>query len=262
LMCRKTWQRDCRRQGRSMHQVSHIGANRSEWHGPDLRRSIDFHAVLLAMAGHDLRQHLQIILSSYGWLSARATSDPERERIARGQNAVMQMADQLHQLFTALRIHQKASHIASVPVRLGPLFSGLGLDATRFAAERGVKLRVVPTRAVVASDPVLLGSIIGNLMRNAVKFTPSGGQVLLGCRRFGSVVRIEVHDTGIGIPAERLRNIFEAFHRLEPARSDGIGLGLFVVNRAAELLQHQIDVRSTVGRGSCFTISANASGQV
>jgi signal transduction histidine kinase len=115
---------------------------------------------------------------------------------------------------------------------------------------------------VVASDPVLLGSIIGNLTRNAVKFTPSGGQVLLGCRRYESVVRIEVHDTGIGIPPERLRNIFEAFHRLEPARSDGLGLGLFVVNRAAELLQHQIDVRSTVGRGSCFTISANASGPV
>jgi two-component system phosphate regulon sensor histidine kinase PhoR len=143
-------------------------------------------------------------------------------------------------------------------VRLGPLFSGLGQDATRFAAERGVQLRAVPTRAVVASDPVLLESIIGDLTRNAVKFTPSGGRVLLGCRRFGSVV----HDTGIGNPPERLRNIFEAFHRFEPARSDGLGLGLFVVNRAAELLQHQIDVRSTVGRGSCFTISANASGPV
>ena len=67
-----------------MRQASHIGANRSEWHDPDLRRSIDFHAVLLAMAGHDLRQHLQIILNSYGWLSTRATNNPERERIARG----------------------------------------------------------------------------------------------------------------------------------------------------------------------------------
>jgi two-component system, OmpR family, phosphate regulon sensor histidine kinase PhoR len=242
-----------------LHQASHIIANRREWPEPDLRRSIDFHAVLLAMAGHDLRQHLQIILNTYGWLSARATSDPERERIARGENAVMQMAEQLHQLVTALRIHQKTSRIASVPVRLGYLFSTLGQDATKFAAERGVELRVVPTRAVVASDPVLLGSIIGNLTRNALKFTPPGGRVLLGCRRFGSFVRIEVHDTGIGIPPERLRNIFEAFHRLEPTCSDGLGLGLFVANRAAGLLQHQIEVRSEVGRGSCFTILANAS---
>ncbi len=75
-----------------MHQAGHMGANRSERPDPDLRRSIDFHAVLLAMAGHDLRQHLQIILNSHGWLSARATNNPERERIARGQHAVMQMA--------------------------------------------------------------------------------------------------------------------------------------------------------------------------
>lgn len=242
-----------------MHQVNHVNANRRECPGPDLRRSIDFHAVLLAMAGHDLRQHLQTILNTYGWLSARATTDPERERIARGQNAVMEMAEQLHQLVTALRIHQKTSRIASVPVRLSYLFSTLCQDATKFAAERGVELRVVPTRAVVASDPVLLGSIIGNLTRNALKFTPPGGRVLLGCRRFGSFVRIEVHDTGIGIPPGRLRNIFEAFHRLEPTCSDGLGLGLFVANRAAKLLQHQIEVRSEVGRGSCFTILANAS---
>jgi light-regulated signal transduction histidine kinase (bacteriophytochrome) len=133
-----------------MHQVNHIGANRSEWHEPDLRRSIDFHAVLLAMAGHDLRQHLQIILNSYGWLSARATSYPERERIARGQNAVMQMAEQLHQLVTALRIHQKTSGMALVPVGLGSLFSTLGWDATRFAAERGVQLRVIDIVVPVA----------------------------------------------------------------------------------------------------------------
>jgi len=237
-----------------MHQASHIGANRSEWHDPDLRRSIEFHAVLLAMAGHDLRQHLQIILNSYGWLSARATNNPERERIARGQHAVMQMAEQLHQLVTALHIHQKTSQIAMVPVRLGRLFSIVGQETSKFAAERGVQLRVVPTRAMVASDPVLLRSAIGNLARNAVKYTAPGGQVLLGCRRFGTVV----HDTGVGIPSERLRKIFEAFSRLEPTQSEGLGLGLFVVSRAAELLRHKIEVRSTVGRGSCFAVLANA----
>lgn len=67
-----------------------------------------------------------------------------------------------------------------------------------------------------------------------------------------------MHDTGIGIPAGQLRNIFEAFHRLEVAQSDGLGLGLFVVSRAVELLQHQLEVRSIVGRGSCFAALANA----
>src|SRR6476620_8902605 len=116
---------------------SHIGANRSEWHDPDLRRSIDFHAVLLAMAGHDLRQHLQIILNSYGWLSERATNNPERERIARGQHAVMQMAEQLHQLVTALHIHHKTSQIAMVPVRLGHLFSIVGQETANLLRSEG-----------------------------------------------------------------------------------------------------------------------------
>ncbi len=105
-----------------MHEVSQIGANQGEWHDRDLRRSIDFHALLLAMAGHDLRQNLQIILSTYGWLSARAASDVERECIASGQHAVMQMAEQLHQLVTALHIHQNSSQIALIPGRPGPCF--------------------------------------------------------------------------------------------------------------------------------------------
>ena len=243
-----------------MKQVNQADARRCEWLEQNLRRSIDFHALLLAMAGHDLRQNLQIIVHTYGRLASCATSGPERECIARGQRAVMQMAEQLHQLVTASQIHQKTSEIALAPVRLSSLLSAIDKDTNRFASEQGVQLRVVPTRAVVASDPVLLGSVIGNLTRNAVKFTGAGGKVVLGCRRFGPVVRIEVHDTGTGIPSQRLRDIFEAFHRLEPLRSDGLGLGLYVVKRAAELLQHQIEVRSTVGRGSCFTVLANASG--
>ena len=243
-----------------MKQVNQADARRCEWLEQNLRRSIDFHALLLAMAGHDLRQNLQIILHTYGRLASCATSGPEREYIARGQRAVMQMAEQLHQLVTASQIYQKTSEIALAPVRLSSLLSTIDKDTNRFASEQGVQLRVVPTRAVVASDPVLLGSVIGNLTRNAVKFTGAGGKVVLGCRRFGPVVRIEVHDTGTGIPSQRLRDIFEAFHRLEPLRSDGLGLGLYVVKRAAELLQHQIEVRSTVGRGSCFTVLANASG--
>jgi two-component system phosphate regulon sensor histidine kinase PhoR len=238
-----------------MHHVTQISAGRRQ-HDQDLRRSVDFHAVLLAMAGHDLRQHLQIILSSYHFLLARTTDDIDRKRIALGEHAVMQIAEQMHQIVTALHIHQKSSQLLLVPVQLSSTFSAVQRDVEEIACERGVQLRVVQTQAVVASEPVLLSSIISNLVRNAVKFTKSGGRVLVGCRRIGSSIRIEVHDTGIGIAPRHLENIFEAFHRLEPARSNGLGLGLFVVNRAAELLQHQIEVRSIVGRGSCFALTA------
>ena len=245
-------------QAEHMHYANPVSTGQRQRHEHDLRRSAEFHAVLLAMAGHDVRQHLQIILSTFGWLSARTADDVDRERIARGQHAVTQIAEQLHQLVTALHIHQKSSQLVLVPVRLSSLFSTVQRDVSEFASEKGIQLRVVQTQAVVASEPVLLGSIMSNLARNAVKFTEEGGQVLLGCRRHGSRIRIEVHDTGVGMAPKQLENIFEAFHRLEPARSDGLGLGLFVVNRAAELLQHEIEVRSTVGRGSCFTLVANA----
>ena len=239
-----------------MRHDNRIRVDRRQGHEQDLRRSADFHAVLLAMAGHDLRQHLQIILSTYHSLLAHTTDDLDRKRIARGEHAVMQIAEQLHQIVTALHIHQKSSQLLLVPVRLSTVFSAVRRDVAELAAENGVQLHVVQTRAVVASEPVLLASIISNLVRNAVKFTKKGGRVLLGCRH-GRSIRIEVHDTGVGMAPQHLENIFEAFYRLEPARSDGLGLGLFVANRAAELLQHEIEVRSIVGRGSSFTIKAD-----
>jgi two-component system, OmpR family, phosphate regulon sensor histidine kinase PhoR len=241
-----------------MRQVIRIGVNQGDWQEHDFRRTVNFHAVLLAIAGHDLRQHLQVILNTYGWLSDHVTSYLERERIERGQRAVAQMADELQQLITALRIHHKTGRIDLVPVWLGPLFSDLSQEAGELALQRGVQLRVLPTRAVVASDPVLLKSVIGNLVRNAVKFTAPGGRVLLGCRCRGRSICIEVHDTGIGISSARLQKIFEAFYRIDATEMNGLGLGLFVVSRAIELLQHRIEVQSTVGRGSCFSILMNA----
>lgn len=236
----------------------HAVPNERESSGDDCQRNADFNAVLLAMAGHDLRQHLQVIVSSYGFLAGRVGGDRERKYIELGQRAAAQMAEQMGQLVTALHIHQKTGRIDWVPVRLGPLFSMIDRGTGEFALQRGVEFRTVPTRAVAASDPVLLGSILGNLVQNAVKFTPPGGRVLLGCRRRGRTLRIEVRDNGIGIPSERLQDIFEAFHRLDPARSGGLGLGLSVVGRAVELLEHHLEVTSAVGRGSCFTIVADA----
>lgn len=241
-----------------MHVGNQICVNWRELPGQEFERS-DFHAVLLAMAGHDLRQHLQVILDTCLWLSARITNAPTRKRIERSEHAVARMAELLRQLTNTLHMHQRTGRIDMAPVGLGPLLSTLGQDATELALQQRVRLSVVPTRAVVLSDPVLLESAVGNLLQNALKSTGPGGRVLLGCRRCGPVVRIEVHDTGIGIPSSRLEEIFEPFHRLCPTQSGGLGLGLFIVSRAVELLQHQIEVQSAVGRGSRFTILARLS---
>ena len=124
------------------------------------------------------------------------------------------------------------------------------------AAAHGLGWRVVPSSLSVRSDPRLLEQMIRNLLSNAVKYT-NKGKILLGCRRRGDKLRIEVWDTGIGIPEEQLQAIFEEFHQLDnPARerSKGLGLGLAIVERLADLLGHAVDVRSRPGKGSVFAV--------
>ena len=109
---------------------------------------------------------------------------------------------------------------------------------------------------MIMSQPVLLDGILRNLARNALDHTSAGGRVLVGCRRRAATVRIEVHDTGEGIPQDELQSIFEPFFRIDTARSEGLGLGLFIVRQAADCLGHWVEVRSTIGHGSCFSVVA------
>jgi signal transduction histidine kinase len=122
------------------------------------------------------------------------------------------------------------------------------LDAER----KGLRLKIVNCRAEVVSDPEFLGSILHNLVENAIKYTKSG-RILIGCRRRGGNLSIQVKDTGIGIPEELLGRIFDEYHQVTHG-SPGIGIGLFVVKRRADLLGHSVAVRSTPGKGSCFAV--------
>jgi CheY-like chemotaxis protein len=122
------------------------------------------------------------------------------------------------------------------------------------AAERGLKFRWMPCHVAVVSDPVLLRRIVQNFLSNALRYT-ARGRVLLGARRVGDAVRIEVHDTGPGLDAEQQRVIFEEFRRLERGASQGLGLGLAITERLAELLGHRLGLRSRVGVGSVFSVT-------
>ena len=95
-------------------------------------------------------------------------------------------------------------------------------------------------------------------MRNAAKYPEPGGCILVGCRRVRDGTRIDVYDTGVGIAPEYLPRIFDAFQRVDSTRADGLGIGLFVVRRAAQLLGHRIEVGSALGRGSRFSVIARA----
>jgi two-component system, OmpR family, phosphate regulon sensor histidine kinase PhoR len=222
----------------------------------DLQDASDFHAVLLAMAGHDLRQPLQVILSALSWLARRHIQDQEHEYIERGELAIAQLIAYLDHLVDALRVNERATGVEIVRVGLRSVLGDLCRDRADAAECKGIALRSCATGAAVMSDAVLLDAIVRNLIGNALKYTPAGGKILVGCRRHGPLVHIEVHDTGIGISRERLVRVFDAFHRVDSTRSDGLGLGLFIVRRAAGLVGHRIEVRSAPGRGSCFSVVA------
>jgi two-component system, OmpR family, phosphate regulon sensor histidine kinase PhoR len=239
-----------------MNSFQHYTAAAAGQRAFDLQRASDFQATLLGMAGHDLRQPLQVIQSAYEWLGTRISVASEKARIQRGERAIARLTQQLDRLVGALRLYEQTRTIEVSPVALAPLFWRIAAENHDAAAEKGVELRVSQTAAAVMSNAVLLDSVLLNLVRNAVKYTEPGGRILIGCRRSGADVRIDVLDIGIGMAPEHLPRIFEAFQRLDSTRSDGLGIGLFVVRRAVGLLGHRIEVHSTVGRGSRFSVLA------
>lgn len=236
------------------YSAAHAGAARTL----DLQRASDFQAALLGMAGHDLRQPLQVIQSAYEWLGSKIADTSERARLERGERAIARLTEQLDRLVGALRLYEHTKTMELSSVALAPLLWRIASETEEAAREKGVELRVCATRATVMSNSVLLDGILRNLVRNAVKYTEPGGRILLGCRRAGADIRIDVYDTGIGMAPEHLPRIFEAFQRLDSTRADGLGLGLFVVRRAVELLGHRVEVRSTVSRGSRFSVFARS----
>ncbi|MGE8480181.1 MAG: NahK/ErcS family hybrid sensor histidine kinase/response regulator [Pseudomonas shirazensis] len=139
---------------------------------------------------------------------------------------------------------------------LSDLLDNLAAEHATVAASEGLRLDYVPSRLRVRSDMQLLARILRNLLSNAVRYTPSG-RIVLGCRRRGDKVLIEVWDTGIGIAADKCREVFQEFKRGEAQRPDqdrGLGLGLAIVDKIAGILGHPIQLRSVPGKGSVFSV--------
>jgi two-component system phosphate regulon sensor histidine kinase PhoR len=217
-----------------------------------------FSATLLAMAGHDLRQPLQLITSAHDVLARTLASEEQREELTRAADATAQLASMLGQLVEALQLREQSGDDLRVPVPLRPVLEGLAAEFAEMANQKGITFLVTATRWVAISHPVLLAGMLRNLIRNAIDYTALGGGVFVTSRRCDSELRIEVRDTAVGIHASALSTIFGAFQRADTSRMDGLGLGLFIVKHAADLLGHRVEVRSTEGRGSCFTVVANA----
>ncbi len=210
----------------------------------------------LAAANHDLRQPLQTLCLLQDLLAGAVESDKAKRLVARFEDALGAMTGMLDTLLDMNQIEAGTVQVELADVPIGEVFERMAGEFGYPAVAKGLVLRVCPSTQVVRTDRRLLEQMIRNLLANALKYTPKG-RVLLGCRRHGATLRIEVWDTGIGIAAEDLQSIFEEYHQIDNAacdRSRGLGLGLSIVQRLADLLGHRVHVRSRPGLGSVFSI--------
>ena len=211
----------------------------------------------LAAASHDLLQPLnaaRLFLTLLG----ESDLDQRQARLAEKANNAFASVEQLLESILDISRIDSGSVAANVTsVSLQDLFATLHAEFQPIAEKKSLKLTTVQSQLFVKSDPGLLRRVIQNLTANAIRYTESG-RVLLGVRRCSGEVRIEVWDTGMGIPAGKTKEVFEEFRRLSedtPAGTKAMGLGLAIVSRIAKLLGHEISVRSWPGRGSCFSVT-------
>lgn len=212
----------------------------------------------LAAASHDLRQPLHALNLFVAQLRAE-TNQAERNRLAvRIEAAVVNMNELFNALLDISRLDAGALNASLSEFPVNGVLNSIEATFAAAAREKGLRLRIVPSSAWVRSDAILLERILLNLVSNAVNYTPAGG-VVVGCRRAGDRLRIEVCDSGFGIPEDQQRNIFGEFYRIsttsERSRPDGLGLGLAIVDRLSNLLDHPIGLVSRPGKGSRFTLS-------
>ena len=207
----------------------------------------------LAAASHDLLQPLHAARLFTSALAERR-NEPLVGRIDASLRSVETL---LGALLDVSKLDGGAVTAQPVAFAIDSLLSTLAEEFAAIARERGLELRVVRSTAGVRSDPALMRRILQNFLSNALRYT-STGRVLVGCRRCGANLRIEVWDTGPGIPQEHLGDIFVEFQRLAPKSGEterGLGLGLAIVDRIAGMLGHPVAVRSELGRGSCFSVT-------
>lgn len=188
----------------------------------------------------------------------RRTADPQSEEILDDiEIGLRQVRRQLASFLDLIRAENCLSISERIEFPLLPLFEKLMLQIGRLAYDNGVRVSVVATGVRVVSDPAAVELILRNLLVNAL-FYARGGRVLLGCRRLGRAVQIQICDNGVGIPPEHQSLIFEPLEKLNGDGDElmqGLGLGLSIARDLAQTLGHALELRSTPSRGSVFSLT-------
>ncbi|QXI56131.1 PAS-domain containing protein [Pseudomonas alvandae] len=210
----------------------------------------------LAAVSHDLLQPLNAARLFTSALLERREPVANAQLVRNVSNSLQDVENLLGTLVDISKLDAGVIKADVAPFALCELLDNLAAEYRQVARSEGLELRFIPCSVLVRSDIQLLARILRNLLSNALRYTPNG-RVLLGCRRHGNRVSIEVWDAGIGIAQDRLEEIFQEFKRGDVQRPDqdrGLGLGLAIVEKIAGILGHRIQVRSWPGKGSVFAI--------
>ena len=211
----------------------------------------------LATASHDLRQPLQALSLLNGTLRRLPVGPDVSEALAQQELAITGMSRLVNALLDISKLESGAIRPEVTDFTVRSLFEQLRREFAAPALDKGLELRVENCEESVRSDPSLVGQILRNLVSNAIKYTRQG-RVLLRCLHERAVVRVEVLDTGVGIPGDQVPYIFDEFFQVcsggRNSTRDGYGLGLSIVNRLVKLLDLKLDVQSTPGVGSSFRL--------
>jgi len=217
----------------------------------------------LAAASHDLRQPLQTLSLLLGLIVNEVTRPSTKELLARFEKSLAGMSNMLNTLLDLNHIEAGVVQPEIEEIDVGALLGEMKEEFDVQAQSHGLSLRVAPCSRHIYSDLHLLEQMLRNLISNALKYTEKGG-ILIGCRRRRGKLSIEVCDTGVGIPVEDLGVIFDEHVQLDNRvgdRGPGLGLGLAIVRRVGRLLDHKIEVKSVIGRGSIFSIETEIARQ-
>jgi signal transduction histidine kinase len=210
----------------------------------------------LATASHDLRQPLQTLALLNGALRRMVTAGDAAEVLTQQEHAVGTMSRLLNALLDISKLESGAVKPELRDFRVASVLETIRRDFRAVAQAKGLDLAVESSEESLHSDPALVEQLLKNLVSNAVKYTQHG-RVVVRCRREDATLRIEVLDTGLGIPAAQLAYIYDEFYQVGvPANSsrDGYGLGLSIVQRLAKLLGARLEAMSEVGKGSVFAV--------
>lgn len=216
----------------------------------------------LAAAGHDILQPLNAARLYNSTLLERLESSRDENLAINTGKSLESVEEILGAVLAISRLDTGKQEIKPVAYRVQRLFDQMELEFSPVARERGLGLTFAKSSAWIRSDPALLRRLLQNLISNAIKYTPKG-RVLIGCRRAGANIRIEVLDTGIGIAEADHRSIFTEFRRLQGGakQAPGLGLGLSIVERIAQVLGHKVSLKSVPGKGTRFIVTVPATAE-